>query len=118
METLGRNGPNHKLFMLIFTKFKDSFFVGATFTNCFRIFKWIARVSLLHKVHGVHKQTGIGVQMNNLQTQGLEITLSQCCFNVTTLKQRCTNVTSTRVCSAFVGKRTKKTFTMRWKGEI
>ena len=81
--------------MLLFTQFKNGFFQGATFINCFRIFKWIVRESLLHKVHGVHKQTGIGVQINNLQTLGVEITLIQCCFNVTTLKQRWTNVIST-----------------------
>ena len=74
--------------MLIFTQFKNSFSQGETFFNCFRIFKWIARESLSHKVHGVHKQAGIGIQINNLQTQGVEITLIQCCFNVTTLKQR------------------------------
>ena len=34
----------------------------------------------------------VWVQINNLQTQGVEITLIQCCFNVTTLKQRWTNV--------------------------
>ena len=61
---------NHKLFILIFTQFKNSFFQRATFVKCFRMFKWIARESLLHKVHGVHKQTDIGVQVNNLQTQG------------------------------------------------
>ena len=37
----------------------------------------------------------VWVQINNLQTQGVEITLIQCCFNVTTLKQRWANVTST-----------------------
>ena len=46
-------------------------------------------------MHGVHKQTGIGVQVNNLQKRGIEITLIQCCFNVTTLKQRWINVIST-----------------------
>ena len=46
----------------------------------------------LHKVHGVHKQTGIDVQINNMQTQGVEIPLIQCCFNDTTLKQRRNNV--------------------------
>ena len=81
--------------MLLFTQFKNSFFRGVTFINCFRIFKWIVRGSLLHKVHGVHKQIGIDVQINNLQTRGVEITLIQCCFNVTTLKQRWTNVIST-----------------------
>ena len=38
----------------------------------------------------------MSVQINNLQTQGLETNLIQCCFNVTTLKQRWGNVTSTR----------------------
>ena len=73
--------------MLIFTKFKDSFLQGATFSNCFQIFKWIGRESLLHRVPGVHEQAGIDVQINTLQTQGVEITLIQCCFKVTTLKQ-------------------------------
>ena len=81
--------------MLLFTQFKNSIFQGATFIICFRIFKWIVRESLLHKVHGVYKQTGIGVQINNLQTRGVEITLIQCCFNVTMLKQRWTHVIST-----------------------
>ena len=54
--------------MLIFTQFKNSFFQGATFINCFWIFKWIAREFLLHNVHGVHKQTGTGVQINNLNS--------------------------------------------------
>ena len=61
--------------MLLFTQFKSSFFQGATFINCFRIFEWIVRESLLHEAHGVHIQTGIGVQINNLQTRGVEITL-------------------------------------------
>ena len=104
--------------MLLFTQFKNGFFQGATFINCFRIFKWIVRESLLHKVHGVHKQTGIGVQINNLKTWGVEITLIQCCFNVTTLKQCGPTLFLLRVCRVFVWKRTKKTFTMRCKGEI
>ena len=60
------------LFMLIFTQFKNSFLQGLTksFTNI-RIFKWIAREFLLHKLHGVHDQAGIGVQINSLQTQGV-----------------------------------------------
>ena len=81
--------------MLIFTKFKNAFFLGATFINCFRIFKWMARGSLLHRVYGVHRKAGIGVQINNLETQEVLITLIQFCFNVTTLKQRWTNVIST-----------------------
>ena len=44
--------------------------------------------SLLHSVRGVHKHAGIGIQINTLQTQGNEMTLIHCCFNVTTLKQR------------------------------
>ena len=43
---------------------------------------------MLHRVPGVHKQAGISAQINTLQTQGVEITLIQCCFNVTRLKQR------------------------------
>ena len=40
MGTLGINGLNYKLFILIFTKFKNNFFRGATtFSNCFWIFK-------------------------------------------------------------------------------
>ena len=73
--------------MLIFTKFKNSFFRGATFSNCFRIFKWVTKESPLHGTPGVHKQAGAGIQINTLQTQGVEISLIQCCFNVTTLKQ-------------------------------
>ena len=71
------------------------FFQGATFINCFQIFKWIGRGSLLHRVYGVHRQAGIGVQINNLKTQGVVITLIQFCFNITPLKQRWTNVIST-----------------------
>ena len=37
----------------------------------------------------------VWVQINNLQIQGVEKTLIQYCFNVTTLKQRWTNVIST-----------------------
>ena len=60
-----------------------------------------------------HKQAAIGVQISTMQTQGVEITLIQCCFNVTTLKQRWTNVISTLcVCKVTVWKRTRKTFTM------
>ena len=73
--------------MLIFTKFKNSFFQGATLSNCLWFFKWIARESFLHWVPGVHKEASIGVQINTLQTQDVEITLIQCCLNVTTLKQ-------------------------------
>ena len=39
-----------KLFLLIFTKFKNSFFQRATFSNCFQIFKWIERESFLHRI--------------------------------------------------------------------
>ena len=74
--------------MLIFTKFKNGFFLGATFINCFRIFKWMSRESLLHRVYGVHRKAGIGVQINNLETQEVLITLIQFYFNVKTLKQR------------------------------
>ena len=81
--------------MLIFTKFKNGFFLGATFINCFRIFKWMSRESLLHRVYGVHRKAGIGVQINNLETQEVLITLIQFYFNVKTLKQRWTNVIST-----------------------
>ena len=88
MGTLGRYGLNYKLFILIFIKLKNCFFQGATLSNCFQIFKWIAKESLLHRVPGVHKQAGIGAQINTLQTQGIEIILIQCCFKVTTLKQR------------------------------
>ena len=105
--TLGRNGWNYALFILIFTQF-HSFFQGATFINCFRIFKWIARESFLHRVHGVHKQAGISVQINNLEIQTAEITLIQCYFNVTTRKQRWTNVIATPVIATPVWERTKK----------
>ena len=114
--TLRRNGWNYKLFMLLFTQFKNSFFQGATFINCFRIFKWIVRESLLHKVHGVHKQTGIGVQVNNLQIHGVEITL-----NVVSMRRRWNSVELLflpSVCRLFFWKRTRKTFRIRWKGEI
>ena len=87
-----KNRWNDKLFMLTFTKFKNRFFQGATLSNWFQIFKWIARESLLHRVLGVHKHAGIGIQINTLQTQGNQMTLIHCCFNVTTLKQRWTNV--------------------------
>ena len=83
--------------MLIFTIFKSSFFPGATFFYCSRIFKWIARESLLHRVPGVHEQDGIGVQINILQIQGVKIIFIQCCFKVTTLKQRRTKVISATV---------------------
>ena len=111
---MARNGWNYNLFMLIFAKFKTSFFQLTTFSNCFRIFKWIAKESLSHRVPGVHKQASIDVQINTLQkTQGFDVTLIQCCFNVTTLKQRWTNVISTPcVCRVIVWKRTRKTFTM------
>ena len=52
----------------------NGFFQGATFSNCFQTFKWISRESLLHRVPGVHKQGGIALQINTLQTQGVEIT--------------------------------------------
>ena len=62
--------------MLIFTRLKNSFFQGATFLNCFLFFKWVAREFFLHRVHGVHRQAGIGIQINNLQTQRVEITMN------------------------------------------
>ena len=78
--------------MLIFTKFKNSLFQGPTLGNCFRSFKRIARKSFLHRVPGVHKQDGIGVQINTLQTQGIEITLIHMLFqrhdSETALNQR------------------------------
>ena len=73
---------------ILITKFKNRFFQRDTFSNWFWIFKWLAREWLLHRVRGVYKQALIGTQINTLQIQGVEITLIQCCFNVTTLKQR------------------------------
>ena len=35
--------------------------------------------SHLNRAPVVYKQTGIGVQINTLQTQGVEIILIQCC---------------------------------------
>ena len=88
-----RNRWNYELSILIFAQFKSSFFEGVTSINCFQIFKWIAREFLLHRAHGVHRQSSIGVQINNLEHRGLvEITLIHCFFNFTTLKQRWTNV--------------------------
>lgn len=52
------------------------------------ILKWIPSESLLHRVTSVQKQVSIRVQIYNLQTQGVEITLIQCYFNAATLKQR------------------------------
>ena len=111
--TLEMNGLTYKLFMSIFTKFKNSFFQGTTFSNCVWIFKRIAKESLLHRVPGVHKQVGIADQVNTLQTQWIEITLIQCCFNITTLKQRWINIISTGcACGVISQKRTRKTFAM------
>ena len=58
------------------------------------ILKWIPSESLLHMVTSVQKQVSIRVQIYNLQTQGVEITLIQCYFNAATLKQRWINVIS------------------------
>ena len=63
------------LFISIFTKFNNIFFQGVTFSNCFQFFKWIARETPLHRVPGIHKLGAIGIQINTLQTQELEITL-------------------------------------------
>ena len=80
--------------MLIFTQFKNSFFFqGEAFFNRFRIFKWILQENPFYIGHPVFMN--MSVQINNLQTQWVEITLIQCCFIVTTLKQRWANVTST-----------------------
>ena len=65
-------------FILLFTQLKNSFFQWATFINCFRVFKWIVRESRLHRVHGVQRQAGIGVQINNQQTQGSNNLNSTC----------------------------------------
>ena len=40
---------------------EEPFFQGVSFINCFWIFKWVAGESLLHRVHGAHRQVGIGV---------------------------------------------------------
>ena len=74
--------------MLIFTKFKKGLFQGPALGNCFRSFKRIARKSFLRRVPGAHKQDGIGIQINTLQTQGIEITLIYMLFQDKTLKQR------------------------------
>ena len=55
---------------------EEQFFQGVSFINCFWIFKWVAGESLLHRVHGVQIQVGIGVRINNLQTQVVETTLT------------------------------------------
>ena len=77
--------------MLIFTQY--NFFHGAAFINCFRIFKWTLQENSFYLGYPVF--INMSVQINNLQTQGVEINLIQCCFNVTKLKQRWANVTST-----------------------
>ena len=77
--------------MLIITQ--CNFFHGAAFINCFRIFKWTLQENSFYLGYPVF--INISVQINNLQTQGVEITFIQCCFNVTTLKQRWANVIST-----------------------
>ena len=51
----------------ISTKFKESFFQRATFSNYFWIFKSIARESIIHSVPSVYEQVGIGVQINTPQ---------------------------------------------------
>ena len=71
-------------YMLIFTQYKGSFLHGAAFINCFRIFKWTLQENSFYLGYPVF--INVSVQINNLQTQGVEITLIQCCFNVTTLK--------------------------------
>ena len=80
-------------FMLIFTQFKDSFFQGAAFINCFWIFKWTLQENSFYVGYPVF--INMIVQINNWQTQGIEITFIQCCFKVTTLKNRWANVNST-----------------------
>ena len=114
MGTSRKNGLTYKLFMLIFTKFKNSFFQGASLINYFWIFKWTAKEeSSSHMVPSVHKQDGIDVQMKTLKTQGVQVTSIQCCFNVLILKQRKTNIISTPcVCREIVRKRTRKTLIM------
>ena len=79
--------------MLIFTQYKDSFFHGAVFINCFQIFKWTLQENSFYLGYPVF--INMSVQTNNLQTQTVEITLIQCCFNVMMLKQHWANVTST-----------------------
>ena len=72
-------------YMLIFTQYKDSFFHGAAFINCFWIFKWTLQENSFYLGYPVF--INMSVQTNNLQTQTVEITLIQCCFNVMMLKQ-------------------------------
>ena len=79
--------------MLIFTQFKENFFQGAAFINCYRIFKWTLQDNPF--CVGYPLFINISVKINNLQTQRVEITLVQCLFIVTTLKQRLANVTCT-----------------------
>ena len=99
--------------MLILTKFINSFFQEATFSNYFEIFKQVPRESLSHRVPSVHKQACIGIQMKTLQIQGVEIILLQCYFNVPTLKQRLTNAIYTPcVCRLIIWKCTRKTLSM------
>ena len=76
-----------KLLRLIFKKFNNCLIQGTTFSKCFWILS-IGKESPLIRVSGVPKQASFSVQINILQTQGVEITLIQCCFNVTTLNQR------------------------------
>ena len=78
--------------MLIFTQFKDNFFQGAAFINCYRIFKWTLQDNPFYVGYPVF--INMSVKINNLQTQRVEITLIQCLFNLTTLKQRLANVIS------------------------
>ena len=59
--------------MLIFTQFRDSFFQGAAFINCFRIFKWTLQENSFYLGFPVFKN--MSVQINNVQTQEVEKTL-------------------------------------------
>ena len=68
---LRRNGWNCELSMLIFRELKNSFFKEQLSLTAFG-FLMGCRGSLLHRVHGVHRQGSIGVQISNLQIQAVE----------------------------------------------
>ena len=63
-------------YMLIFTQFKDNFFQGAAFINCYRIFRWTLQDNPFYVGYPVFIH--MRVKINNLQTQKVEITLIQC----------------------------------------
>ena len=71
----------YKLIILVFTKSKNSvFFQGQFWLTASEFLNGLEGNPFLRRVHDVHRQAGVGIQISKLYTQGVEITYNSMLF--------------------------------------